>query len=293
MSFNEFGGREVKVGAVDSSCEPRLQMVSRFEYLAFTCMGTDSRSRMKAYGMDGHETWEESLGGTFGVPEFRFAPVAGRFAISRISSPDPGAEDLGFGNVLPATATQEVRVYQTESGDMLLKVPTTPVTRAAENFDLSEDGLVAAMVTDGTIQVYKLPPPSKQDMKDLELARSFSPPVSEAPVRFAKLEAPANGAGEDVAATERRVSAGSGGASGVGGAAGPEGGAGGGPGGGSAAVAGDVTKATGARSPAAAQSGDAAGQGGDDADAGRRRPPTLLEPGETVETVKGSGQQPK
>ena len=31
-------------------------------------------------------------------------------------------------------------MYQTESGDLLLKVPTNPVTRFAENFDLSEDG---------------------------------------------------------------------------------------------------------------------------------------------------------
>ena len=148
---------------------------------------------MKSYGMDGHETWEETLGGTYGVPELAFAPEAGRFALSRIMSP---TGDLNLGQVIPDGATQEVRVYQTESGDLLLKVPTTPVTRYAENFDLTEDGLVAAVVNDGVIQVYKLPPLSAQDVKDLTEAKSFSPPASQAPVRFARLEGSGDGGSE-------------------------------------------------------------------------------------------------
>ena len=98
-------------------------------------------------------------------------------------------------------------MYQTESGDLLLKVPTSPVTRYAENFDLSEDGSVAAVVNAGVIQVYKLPPPSEKDVKDLAEAKSFSPPTSQAPVTFARLESPESEdgaekspAGTDVAA---------------------------------------------------------------------------------------------
>jgi hypothetical protein len=184
VSFNEFGGHEVKITNVNSSCPPRLQMVSRFEFLAFTCKGSDARVNVKSYGMDGHETWEETLSGTYGMPELAYAPEAGRFALSRIMSP---SGDLNFGQVIPEGATQEMRVYQTESGELLLKVPTTPVTRYAENFDLTEDGMVAAVVNAGVIQVYKLPTPSAQDMKDLTEAKSFSPPLSEAPVSFARL----------------------------------------------------------------------------------------------------------
>ena len=197
VSFNEFGGREVKIVNVDSSCPPRLQMVSRFEFLAFTCKGSDARVRVKSYGMDGHETWEDTLSGTFGVPELAFAPDAGRFALSRIISP---SGELNFGSVIPDGATQEVRVYQTESGDLLLKVPTNPVTRYAENFDLTEDGLVAAVVNEGAIEVFKLPPPSAQDVKDLEEAKSFSPPVSQAPVNFARLESHGDGNGDPASA---------------------------------------------------------------------------------------------
>ena len=84
VSFNEFGGREVKIANVDSSCPPRLQMVSRSQFVAFTCKGSEGRVNLKSYGLDGHETWEETLTGTYGAPELAFAPEAGRFALSRI-----------------------------------------------------------------------------------------------------------------------------------------------------------------------------------------------------------------
>jgi hypothetical protein len=341
VSFNEFGGHEVKIANVDSSCAPRLQMVSRFEFLAFTCQGTDARTRLKSFGMDGHETWEDTLNGTFGTPELAFAPEAGRFALSRIVS---ATADLNFGSVIPDGATQELRVYQTESGDLLLKVPTSPVTRFAETFDLSEDGLVAAVVNAGVVQVYKLPPPSAKDVKDLTEAKSFSPPASEAPVKFARLESQGEGDGAastsaapDVAAA-MTPAAGAGGGMGAGGgspagsaasvsaggsAGSPAGAAG--SGGAMAPPGAEVTKAS-ADAGAPAGSSDAitdaeamavmartqpAGKaeptaktdspgtdssGTDssgDAETGRRKPPTLLEPGENVEKVKAPSQQPQ
>jgi hypothetical protein len=298
--------------------------------------------------MDGHETWEETLSGTYGTPELAFAPEAGRFALSRIMSP---TGDLNFGQVIPDGASQEVRVYQTESGDLLLKVPTTPVTRYAENFDLSEDGMLAAVVNAGVIQVYKLPQPSAQDVKDLAEAKSFSPPASKAPVSFARLAQPESGdggsesssAGADVAAamtpdmgnaaasgTTASASTGSGGGSGLSapplaaaGAAGPtQGGLAVAPpgtevtkasaaadtsgisdeeaekalGASRVAVAGPAAKAgpDGAGAKAAAASADPAakdGPGAGDGDSGKRKPPTLLEPGENVEKVKAPAQQ--
>jgi hypothetical protein len=303
LTFNEFGGREVKIGAVDSSCAPRLQMVSRFEFVAFTCMGTGSRSRMKAYGMDGHETWEDTVGDSYGVPEFAFAPAAGRFAMSRISSPLPEMDEF-TGEAIPGDSTQEVRVYQTESGDLLLKAQTTPVTRYAENFDLSEDGLVAALVNAGAVEVYKLPPPSKQDLKDLEEARSFSPPVSDAPVQFAKMEAAEREAAAEDAAAERPTALP---ASSAKAAAAPADEASGGPEGGSAPVAGDVTRAAaagsvgagsvearsggaGASDAADARAASADSAAGDSSEEKPRKPPTLLGPGETVDSATGSGQ---
>jgi hypothetical protein len=324
VSFNEFGGHEVKIVQLDSSCQPRLQMVSRFEFLAFTCHGSEARVRMRSYGMDGHETWEETLSGTFGTPELAYAPESGRFALSRIVA----NSDLLFGSVVPDGATQEVRVYQTESGNLLLRVPTTPVTRYAENFDLSEDGLVAAVLSSGMIQVYKLPVPSEKDMKDLDEAKSFSPPRSEAQVRFAKLEGSENGAestaaGADVAAAAAAPAnraSGSGGAAAAADAQKDDADAAvnaatAGGGGGKADTVADAAVSAPGQAAANEISDDearaamrkdvvaggdpaggdaAAGADPDPASAGKRKPPTLLEPGETVEKVKppAQAQQP-
>jgi hypothetical protein len=270
--------------------------------------------------MDGHETWEETLNGTFGVPEMVFAPEVGRFAMSRIVS---STGDLMLGSMIPDGATQEMRVYQTESGDLLLKVPTTPVTRFAENFDLSDDGMVAAVVNAGAVLVFKLPPPSAQDVKDLELARSFSPPASEAQVRLARMEESQEGGDgapppSDVAsAAPAPASAGSASAaaaSAPAAAAAAEakkedvsltaGGAGNS--GGKAADADEAASSITDDEARAAMRKDVAGSNAEAAggtagaaadpdpgsgDAVRRKPPTLLEPGETVEKVKSPTQQ--
>ena len=308
VSFNEFGGHEVKIVQLDSNCRPRLQMVSRFEFLAFTCRGSDARVRMRSFGMDGHETWEETLNGTFGLPEIAYAPQAGRFALSRIIA----SSDLLFGSVVPDGATQEVRIYQTESGDMLLRVPTTPVTRYAENFDLSEDGLVATVVNDGAVLVFKLPPPSAQDVKDLDEAKGFSPPKSDGPVNFVKLEQPDTGSEDSSAAADVATAGPVGGVSGASGAAVPateakkddaDDGAGGGKADEAASSISDQAAlaamrkdvSAGAREPAnggdPASGNAAAGVDPDAGGAAKRKPPTLLEPGETVEKVKPPATQ--
>lgn len=279
VSFNEYGGKEIPAAKVDSSCVPRLQMVSRFEFLAFACQGSDDRLKLQAFGMDGHETWEEGFGPTIGQPVFAFAPEAGRFAMSRIVSSIP---DAGMMSMIPDGSTQEVRVYQTESGDLLLKTQSAPVERNAENFDLSADGLLAAVVNHGAVEVYKLRPPSSRDVKDLQTAASFAPPPFDGPVELRRLEgdaadnaggsggnaaAPASASAPPPARTPTR-----------------------------SAEAGEKVAAEAASSgPAQAKpkptavvssSGD-----GNSADAAPRKPPTLLEPGERPEFQGGVSRQ--
>lgn len=315
VSFNEYGGKSVGVGEITSSCPPRLQMVSRFQYVAFACQGSEDKLKMEAFGMDGHENWEEPLGNSLGTPAFAFAPEAGRFAISRISTMTP---DMGLGgNVVPEGATQEMRVYQTESGDLLLRVPTSPVTRSAETFDLSADGLIAAVVNAGVVQVYRLPRPTEKDMKELKEAANYAPPAADGAVeltRLAKKTEPATGdttaVAEEAAGAKPAVTSGTAPAksdtaavavTALGGAAAPSGPAvegeesasdsGAAAGGqqdagrpGSAAVAGTSKAAAGADS----KGGVAAGEG----DQTARRPPTLLQPGETAE-YKGAAKKPE
>jgi hypothetical protein len=189
MSFEEFGGKEIGLGEINSTCQPRLQMLDRSEFLAMSCHGGDDHIQMASYGLDGKETWEENVG-DFGPPTFAFAPESSRFAVSHVTeeSLPPTSTMTAAGPT--AVAHQEVRVYQDASGDLLLRTECTPVIKTAENFDLSSDGTLAAVVRGGEILLYKLPPLGKADRDDIAEVAKFAPPETDAPVRLAKLTVP-------------------------------------------------------------------------------------------------------
>jgi len=286
LNFNGYSGKAMPVGQVDSTCVPRLEMVSRFEYLAFACQGSDDRMKLEAFGMDGHETWEEGFGPSFGAPAFAYAPEAGRFAMSRISTALPNA---GTTATLPDDAAQEVRVYQTESGDLLLRVAATPVMRFAENFDLSADGREAVVVSGGAVKVYKLPEPSARDKKDLAEAAKFAPPVAEGAVALTALVASSGRAAERGGGTAESASTGARTAAAEAEVAKAGAGAGAGNSGGGA---GDPAVPAAAAAAASAPPVVAANGAGNEADSGPRKRPTLLLPGETAE-FKGAKKKKK
>jgi hypothetical protein len=189
VTFDGFGGKTIDLGKIQSSCRPRLQMTSRSEFVAMTCQGSDDRLKMASFGLDGTETWEDPMGNA-GAPTFAFAPAAARFAVSGNTTSLVTATGAGG---LPEDdgPRQEVRVYQNASGDLLLKVECTPSFKTAENFDLSADGLLAAVVRNGAIAVYKLPPLTKRDQQDMAEVGSFAPPASLAQVTLKRLAEPA------------------------------------------------------------------------------------------------------
>ena len=175
VTFDSFGGKTFQLGDVQSSCQPRLQILGASEFLALSCRGGDDRIKMASYGMDGKETWEEQMG-DFGVPSFAYAPAAARFAVSHVVA----AELPISAGMTGSPARQEVRVYQNASGDQLLKIECQPVMKSAENFDLSDDGTEVVVVRNGALALYKLPPPSGRDREDMAEVAKFAPPAIKA-----------------------------------------------------------------------------------------------------------------
>jgi hypothetical protein len=183
LTFDAFGGKTVQLGKVQSSCQPRLQMLDRSEFLAVSCRGGEDRIRIASYGLDGKETWEEPVG-EFGPPAFAFAPAAARFAVSHTEA----AEVPVTAGTTGAPARQEVRVYQNASGDLLLKVETSPILKSAENFDLSASGTELVAVRGGMLALYKLPALSGRDKEDIAEVEKFAPPaVTEGAVKLPRL----------------------------------------------------------------------------------------------------------
>ena len=137
-----------------------------------------------AYDFEQHEIWEEPLDTSPLSAVYSLAPAAGRFAINRIDSIESVAAPGVLPGLTPPVVTQDVRVYQTQTGNLLLKIDCNPVYRTAENFDLSADGMRLAVVRNGAIEVYHLPELTKLDRDDLAELQKFAPPPGSGRIDF-------------------------------------------------------------------------------------------------------------
>ncbi len=259
VTFDDMRGKTGAMGTIDSTCSPRLELLSPSEFLAMTCRGGDDRVRMASYGFDGQNTWQEDLG-DFGAPSFAYAPAASRFAVSHRTpspAPVPGSPLYQPGPQPTTSDGQEIRVYQNASGDMLLKLQPTPAFKTAENFDLSEDGTAVAIVKDGAVAIYKLPGLSKRDKDDIAEVAKFAPPPGSGPVAFRLLTGSVQASRRAGAKLDK-----------------------------SAVAQVDAAAKTAVDSTEAAQTNEE----GKPASAGPRKPPTLLNPGEKPEFGKANGE---
>lgn len=278
VSFNEYEGKPQPLATVHSSCAPTLRLLSRSQFAALSCTGVSGSPQLTVYGFDGHENWEEPFGDTLQAPTFAMAPAAGRFAMSRFyasgtGSGQPGDSPLG----------EEVRIYQTESGTLLLHVLCDPVARTAENFDLAPDGRTLAVLGSKSLDLYTLPELSARDRKDLAEVEGMRPPEAHGPVVLRRITRPIH---EGTAETEESVH--EEGESAIPDAAG--------------SPASAVVPAAAARDASAAATGEAPQGKRDDTPAAEarsaaaadepRKAPTLLKPGETPE-YKQPGSAPQ
>ncbi len=293
VSFNEFGGKQEKLAPVLSSCHPRLSLLSRSQFLAETCRGSDQEPMLAAYGFDGHENWQEQFGEALQPPTIALAPGAGRFAMSRLLASSGGAPVSGLANDDPIS--QEIRVYQTESGDMLLHVHCVPAVRSAENFDLSPDGKTLAVLGPETLDLYRLPELSARDRKDLAEAQAMTPPEGTGSVLLAHITRPietsqeVDGGGDVAAASTPAAAPVIVGAPAVA----PASSVSASPGAGRVSSPAAAPETSGRAAAMQGSGGLAAGiAGGDAVGDAPRKPPSLLKPGEAPE-FKGQSGAPK
>ena len=281
VSFNEFEGKGQDLAAVDSSCAPRLELLSRGEFAVLSCTGSEESQMLSAYGFDGHENWRERLHGDgLQPPTIVHAPEWDRFAKSRLTASSSGST-LNTPGLDDGTLSQEIRVYSTGSGDLLLSLQCMPVLRTPENFDISADGRTLALLGTESINLYSLPELTARDRKDLAEAQTMTPPVSHAPVVLRRITRPVVAEEQAIASEETTAPQP---------AAPPAEAASGNPTASTEAAARAASHGTSSEAapPTTASSG---GASGDPVDA-PRKPPTLLGPGE-VQEYKGHDNKPQ
>ncbi|MEO8737823.1 MAG: hypothetical protein ABI380_14935 [Edaphobacter sp.] len=190
FNFQPYMGNARELASFDSSCRPTPRFVSSSEFVAFGCHGGMNARVLGGFNMRGEEMWEQSLDGDFAATWLTFAPSSGRFALGRVLG--EGIADQTQPIPAAAFTGQSVVVYQMESGKQLLHVDCSPIERAGQNFALSPDGMNLAVIREGAIEIYDLPPLSPKDLAEVKEARALVPEESVLPIQFsAPSQAPA------------------------------------------------------------------------------------------------------
>ena len=174
FDFRSHAGKVTQLALFDSTCRPLPLFISPTEFLAFGCHGGTVRQQLGAFNLRGEEMWEQTLSGSFIAPSFIYAPVAGRFAIGRLVM---NAAAISTDTLVPSQLNgQFVDVYQNDSGKLLLHIDCSPMARAGQNFAFSPDGMSVALIREGAVEIYPLPPLGPKDKTAIQLSQSTAPP---------------------------------------------------------------------------------------------------------------------
>lgn len=185
FNFNNYAGKISELSPFDSTCRPSPVFVSHSEFIAFGCHLNQTRQTLGGFNMHGEEMWEQGLFGEYIDPYLVFAPSSGRFALGRVMSTLPVATIVD--TLTPEMLkSQTVVVYQTDSGNQILKVECSPIERAGQNFALSPDGLSLSVVHADAIEIYKLPPLTPKEQAAVKRAQTAAPEATDLPVRLSQ-----------------------------------------------------------------------------------------------------------
>lgn len=198
LDFLTFSGKDVDLGDFATTCPPQPTFVSPSEFVAFGCRGDTQSLDLAGFNLKGDFLWQINFTDEQAYPGFVSAIPVGRFAFSRTVT-----STHVFGNETPSMdqlQAQEVRVIQTYNGKQLLRVVTSPIQRAGQNFTLSPDGLSLAVIHDNptvksnvvthhtSIEIYALPPLSNTDQAQIKLEAALAPPPSDVHFAFSPEE---------------------------------------------------------------------------------------------------------
>jgi hypothetical protein len=139
-----------------SGCEPTLQPVSATVALVMGCFGGGDQRPVVAISSKGEQLWRQRWESKYVWPWFTSAQNGTRFAYESVEV----AQSMStFQALYPEdVVAQWVGVYDTETGKLVLVKKVTPVLTAGQNVALSPDGRRFAVLRDGAIEIYDLPP---------------------------------------------------------------------------------------------------------------------------------------
>jgi hypothetical protein len=151
-----FKGESKVVGEVKSSCQPTLTPVSAQVVLVIGCFQGLGDQQAVGLSMDGRALWQQRWESRYIWPTMDFAENGSRFAYATLDTGHP------IGTMTPFDSGdvrgQLVGVFDTVTGKSELVKDASPVMSAGQNYALSADGTRFAILREGAIEIYDLPP---------------------------------------------------------------------------------------------------------------------------------------
>jgi hypothetical protein len=163
VAFEFFKGASNPIGLVDSECDPNLDALAPGIVLASACLPNGARhltafSRVRAGDGDKEHArlWDLTLPPTKVWPQWATSGDGMRFARSTLEVSHP----IGIYSPLDDADVrgQSVQVFDSATGTVEMTAPLSPVLDGGGNFALSPSGRRLAILNDGAIQVFDLPP---------------------------------------------------------------------------------------------------------------------------------------
>ena len=145
-----------------SACTPVLEVVSDKVALAQGCpVKGGSGSAVSAVSLAGGVLWQDSWDSKYVWPDFSCAVDGSRFAFGSLEMNRQMGTMDAFGEA--DVVGQPVGVFDTESGKLEMVRNATPILSGGHNFAVSADGRRFAILREGAIEVYDLPPVSANE----------------------------------------------------------------------------------------------------------------------------------
>jgi len=157
IRFVPFEGESLVLGKVASTCTPHEEFLSPVALLIESCGPKSPDVYLDAWTTAGKKLWTGQREGHLVWPNFAYSRTSGRFAVSllRVNHFIDLVDSLNDEDV----RQQLVQVFDSETGALLMATTASPILTAGQNFALSEDGERLAVLREGAIEIYKVPPP--------------------------------------------------------------------------------------------------------------------------------------
>ena len=141
-----------------STCRPAMEFISGNEFLMVGCQRDVGRFSRGVYTVDGKELWRYDFPDPDTFETVKLAEGGSRFALGRILTSIPLLPGQRFTPDL--AVAQQITVYEARTGVQLFNMQASPIQADGRNYDLSPDGQRLAVVADGEVEIFNLPPPA-------------------------------------------------------------------------------------------------------------------------------------